>query len=90
MTVHIDDLTTEIEPHDRLALELMTRAVLADRPSFRRIAARAGGRTVEIYTRRDRAGGGFCERLVVAGGDRPLRLDRRDQQALERLLHDVG
>lgn len=89
MTVQIGDLTTEIRPHDRLALAAMTRAVLEDRPSFRRIVARVEGRPVEIYTRRDRAAAEARQRLVVQDGERGLRLDRRHRAELERLLRDV-
>lgn len=89
MTIHIDTLTADIDRHDQFRLQTMVRGVLANRPTFRSIAARVGDERVAIFTRcegDDRR----SERLIVQGDRNRLTLSAADRSALERILHETA
>lgn len=86
MTVHIGPLTTEIDGYDAHALRTMAHRVVQDRPSFRRVLARIGDETVEIYTMRRRAG----QRLRIDGPHTRLEIDAKDRRTLYGILADMN
>ncbi len=81
-------LTATIDRNDAFKLQTMAASVLNNRPSFRSVKAKVGGKDADIYTECVREHHN-SERITVRAGDTYVHLWGEDEKALEQLISDT-